>query len=143
METWAHGQDVADALGVRRPATARLRHIAHLGVATFGFCFRLNGRPVPSAAVRVELAGPGGETWTWGPAGAANSVSGTALDFCLAVTQRRHPDDLGLRIAGPVAAEWMSIAQVFAGVPGPGRSPGRPGVVITGRFGARTELPAE
>ncbi|HEV8277996.1 MAG TPA: maleylpyruvate isomerase family mycothiol-dependent enzyme, partial [Streptosporangiaceae bacterium] len=28
METWAHGQDVADALGRRREPTARLRHVA-------------------------------------------------------------------------------------------------------------------
>src|SRR5918997_343285 len=28
METWAHGQDVADALKAERPATDRLRHIA-------------------------------------------------------------------------------------------------------------------
>src|SRR5580658_7937223 len=34
METWAHGQDVADALDRRRLPTGRLRHIAHLGVRT-------------------------------------------------------------------------------------------------------------
>lgn len=34
METWAHGLDVADALGVRRTPTARLRSIAHIGVRT-------------------------------------------------------------------------------------------------------------
>ena len=125
METWAHGQDVADALGVRRPATARLRHVAHLGVATLGFSFIRNGRGVPAAPVRVELAGPDGETWSWGPSGAPDSVTGPALDFCLAVTQRRHLDDLGLSVTGPVAAEWMSIAQAFAGPPGPGRRPGQ------------------
>jgi uncharacterized protein (TIGR03084 family) len=125
METWAHGQDVADALGVQRQATGRLRHVAHLGVATLGFSFRVHGRPVPAEPVRVELSGPGGETWTWGPAGAPDSVTGAALGFCLAVTQRRHLDDTGLRVTGPVAAEWMSIAQAFAGVPGPGRSPGQ------------------
>ncbi|HEV2242634.1 MAG TPA: TIGR03084 family metal-binding protein [Streptosporangiaceae bacterium] len=125
METWAHGQDVADALGVRRPATARLRHVAHLGVATLGFSFIRNGRGVPAAPVRVELAGPDGETWSWGPSGAPDSVTGPALDFCLAVTQRRHLDDLRLRVTGPVAAEWMSIAQAFAGPPGPGRRPGQ------------------
>jgi uncharacterized protein (TIGR03084 family) len=138
METWAHGQDVADALGVRRPATARLRHVAHLGVATLGFSFLLNGRGVPAAPVRirngrgvpaapvrVELAGPDGETWSWGPSGTPDSVTGPALDFCLAVTQRRHVDDLRLRVTGPVAAEWMSIAQAFAGPPGPGRRPGQ------------------
>ena len=31
METWAHGQDVADAVGVRRSPTDRLRHVAYLG----------------------------------------------------------------------------------------------------------------
>jgi uncharacterized protein (TIGR03084 family) len=125
METWAHGQDVADALGVPRPATARLRHVAHLGVATLGFSFIRNGRGAPAAPVRVELAGPDGETWTWGPPGAPDLVTGPALDFCLAVTQRRHLDDLGLRTSGPVASEWMSIAQAFAGPPGQGRRPGQ------------------
>jgi uncharacterized protein (TIGR03084 family) len=125
METWAHGQDVADALGAARPATARLRHVAHLGVATLGFSFIQNERGLPAAPVRVELAGPDGDTWTWGPPEAPDSVAGTALDFCLAVTQRRHLDDLGLRVTGPVAAEWMSIAQAFAGPPGPGRRSGQ------------------
>ena len=32
METWAHGQDVVDALGVDRPGTTRLRHVAHIAV---------------------------------------------------------------------------------------------------------------
>jgi uncharacterized protein (TIGR03084 family) len=37
METWAHGQDIVDALGIRRKPTKRLRHIAHLGVSTLGW----------------------------------------------------------------------------------------------------------
>jgi uncharacterized protein (TIGR03084 family) len=37
METWAHGQDIVDALGIRRNPTKRLRHIAHLGVSTLGW----------------------------------------------------------------------------------------------------------
>ncbi|MGE5289347.1 MAG: TIGR03084 family metal-binding protein [Micromonosporaceae bacterium] len=124
METWAHGQDVADALGVRREPTARLRHIAHLGVSTLGFAFALNGRPVPQRPVRVELTAPDGGTWAWGPEDAADVVAGTALDFCLVVTQRRNIADTALRATGPLAAEWMGIAQAFAGLPGPGRPPG-------------------
>ena len=124
METWAHGQDIADTLGVWRPPSARLRHVAHLGVSTFYFTFQLNARAVPVAPVRVELTGPDEDRWTWGPAGAADRVTGPALDFCLAVTQRRHLDDLALDVTGPVAAEWMSIAQAFAGPPGQGRKPG-------------------
>jgi uncharacterized protein (TIGR03084 family) len=124
METWAHGQDVADALGAARPATARLRNIAHLGVATMGFSFTLRGQPVPTAPVRVELAGPDGASWSWGPADAADRVQGDALDFCLLVTQRRHRLDTGLTVTGPVAVAWLDLAQAFAGPPGPGRPPG-------------------
>jgi hypothetical protein len=108
--------------------------VAHLGVSTFFFTFQLNARAVPVTPVRVELTGPDGEKWTWGPAGAADRVTGPAgaadrvtgpaLDFCLAVTQRRHLDDLALEVTGPVAAEWMPIAQAFAGPPGQGRKPG-------------------
>jgi uncharacterized protein (TIGR03084 family) len=123
METWAHGQDIADALGTARTATARLRHVAHLGVRTLGFSFMLRGQPVPSAPVRVELTGPDGDSWTWGPADAADRVHGDALEFCLLVTQRRHRLDTSLRAAGPVADAWLDLAQAFAGPPGPGRSP--------------------
>ncbi|NKQ55452.1 TIGR03084 family protein [Amycolatopsis sp. K13G38] len=124
METWAHGQDIADALGRDREPTDRLRHIAHLGVRTTGFSFVLNGKPAPTAPIRVELDAPSGARWEWGPADAADRVTGPALDFCLAVTQRRHADDTALAITGPVAAEWISLAQTFAGAPGTGRVPG-------------------
>src|SRR5262249_28661440 len=124
-ETWGHGQDVADALGVTRPATDRLHHVAHLGVITRAYSFTNQGRPAPAADVRVELTGPVGQAWAWGGAGAADRVSGPALDFCLVVTRRRHHADTGLVIEGPVAAEWMLRAQAFAGPPGPGRRPGQ------------------
>jgi uncharacterized protein (TIGR03084 family) len=123
METWAHGQDVADAAGIAREPTARLRHVAHLGVATRGFSFRLRGKPVPDVPVRVELAAPDGSVWTWGPAEAADRVEGDALDFCLLVTQRRNRADLRLAATGPVADAWLELAQAFAGPPGPGRAP--------------------
>ena len=124
-ETWGHGQDVADALGVTRPATDRLRHVAHLGVLTRAFSFTNQGRPAPAVDVRVELTSPGGQPWTWGDAAAADRVAGPALDFCLVVTRRRHPADTRLAITGPVAEEWMQRAQAFAGPPGPGRRRGQ------------------
>ena len=123
METWAHGEDVADALGVVRPATDRLRHVAHLGVRTLGHGFAAHGRATPTSPVRVELLGPGGDTWSWGPADAADRLSGPARDFCLLVTQRRHRADLALVATGPVADEWLDVAQAFAGPPGVGREP--------------------
>lgn len=123
METWAHGQDVFDTFGLHRTPTHRLRHVAHLGVQTRGFSFGLNGRPVPEVPVRVRLTAPDGETWEWGPDDARDLVEGDALDFCLVVTQRRHLSDTGLRVRGAVATEWLSIAQAYAGAPGPGRQP--------------------
>ncbi|TQF02146.1 TIGR03084 family protein [Kitasatospora acidiphila] len=123
METWAHAEDVADALGVKRTPTARLRNIAHLGVRTMGFAFSAHGLAVPARPVRVELTGPAGELWTWGPEDAADRITGPALDFCLLVTQRRHRDDLALEATGVVATAWLPIAQAFAGPPGEGRAP--------------------
>ncbi|TDD80986.1 TIGR03084 family metal-binding protein [Actinomadura rubrisoli] len=123
METWAHGQDVADTLGERREPTHRLRHVAHIGVRARDFAFRNRGLAPPDREFRVALTGPGGEEWTWGPADAAQSVTGPALDFCLLVTQRRHRDDLGLSARGADAGRWLDIAQAFAGPPGGGRPP--------------------
>jgi uncharacterized protein (TIGR03084 family) len=122
METWAHGQDIADTLGVTRVPTDRLRHIAHLGVSTTAFSFGLHGRPAPVVPIRVVLLAPSGDKWTWGDGAAADRVEGTALDFCLTVTQRRRAEDTGLVVRGPVAREWIGIAQAFAGAPGRGRA---------------------
>lgn len=123
METWAHGLDIADALGAGLVATDRLRHVAELGVRTRDHSFTTQGLAVPGAPFRVELTAPSGRRWEWGPQDAAERVTGTALDFCLLVTQRRHRDDLGLSAVGPAADRWLSIAQAFAGPPGAGRAP--------------------
>ena len=124
METWAHGQDVVDTLGLERTPTERLRHIAHLGVRARPNSYAAQGRELPSGNVLVRLTGPSGDGWVWNE-DANDHVSGPAVDFCLVVTQRRHPADTGLLIEGPLAEEWMSIAQAFAGPPGSGRKPGQ------------------
>ncbi|KOU23797.1 wyosine base formation domain-containing protein [Streptomyces sp. WM6372] len=125
METWAHGQDVADALGVRRTPTARLRHVARIGVRARDYAFGVRGLPAPAGEFRVELVPPdGGESWTYGPQDAADRITGPALDFCLLVTQRAHRADLALTATGPDADRWLDIAQAFAGPAGPGRAPG-------------------
>lgn len=125
METWAHGQDVADALGVTRQPTSRLRHVAHLGVRTRDFAYLVRDRTPPTEPFRVELAAPSGELWTWGPDDATQLVAGPALDFCLLVTRRRHRDDLDVVAVGADADEWLGIAQAFAGPPGTGRRAGQ------------------
>lgn len=122
METWAHGLDITDALGLDPVPTLRLHHIAEMGVRTRDFAFSIHGRRSPWSAFRVELGAPDGGTWTWGPANAADRITGSALDFCMLVAQRRHRDDLALAATEGMADEWMDIAQVFAGPAGPGRS---------------------
>lgn len=120
METWAHGEDIADGLGVTRDPTVRLRHVAHLGVGARAFSFVAHGRPVPSAPVRVELDDG---AFVWGPADASDRVTGSLAGFAYLVTQRRHRKDTDVVSTGAGADEWMSIAQAFAGAPGGGREP--------------------
>jgi uncharacterized protein (TIGR03084 family) len=123
METWAHGQDIADTVGAQREPTDRLRHVAHIGVGARAFSYVVRGLPVPAEPVRVELIAPSGAVWTWGPDEAGDRVTGPALDFCLLVTQRRHSADTVIMAHGPAAEHWLTIAQAFAGPPGPGRAP--------------------
>ena len=121
METWAHGQDIADALAVAREPSARLKHVAHIGVGARTYSFAVRSLPVPEAPIRVELTAPDGSLWSWGPEDVPDRISGDALDFCLLVTQRRHRDEVTLEVHGPAADAWMSVAQAFAGAAGPGR----------------------
>ena len=76
METWAHGLDVADALGVKRPATARLHSIAHIGVRTRDFAFAINGLAAPADPFRVELTAPDGSDLDVGAGGRAATGGG-------------------------------------------------------------------
>jgi uncharacterized protein (TIGR03084 family) len=127
METWAHGQDVAETLRRPRPPTDRLAHIAHMGVATRGWSFVSHGLEPPADEVHVDLVLPSGRHQQWGPADAASQVRGTALDFCLVVTQRRYWAETTLEVTGATARAWLPIAQAFAGPPttaGPGRGTG-------------------
>ena len=125
METWAHGQDVADALGVPAAPTARLRHVAHLGVRTRDFAYVVHGpaaagRAVPGGADRRRTASCG----RGAPRTPRSGSTGPALDFCLLVTQRRHRDDLaaaGRRGRTPTSG-WTSPRPSPAR---PGRAPGR------------------
>jgi uncharacterized protein (TIGR03084 family) len=121
METWVHGEDVAESIGVSRVPGGRLRHIAHLGFITRGWSYANRHRQPPTTPVRVELVAPDGTTWTFGEPDAVATVRGPAVDFCRVVTQRRHIDDTSLLAEHPVAREWMLVAQAFAGPATSGR----------------------
>jgi len=115
METWAHGQEVYDLKRVQRAPTDRLRHICVLGVKTFGWTFANRRQQPPGPPPRVRLAAPSGAVWEWNETSESGLVEGSALDFCLTVTQVRNVADTALRVEGDVAQRWMAIAQCFAG----------------------------
>ena len=115
MECWAHGQHVVDAVGVRTrgdrsSAAHRPARVHHPRLDATSTAARR-----PEAPVRVELDAPSGDTWTFGPDDAEQSVVGPAADFCLVVTQCRHVDATDLVVTGDDAHDWMTKAQAFAG----------------------------
>jgi uncharacterized protein (TIGR03084 family) len=125
MEVFAHGQDIADALGVRRGYTDRIRHLVAFGVRTRDFGYLARGLTPPDGEFRFELTAPSGALWEFGPREAADRVTGPAADFCLLVTRRRHHGDLALTATGSQARDWLQIAQAYRGPAGPGRRPGQ------------------
>ena len=117
METWAHGQEVFDALGIPRPTHDRIKNICHLGVVTFGWSFQNRQIAVPQPEPYVSLKAPSGKIWEWNNPASPYSLKGDALDFATVVTQVRNIKDTNLKIKGQVAKQWMEIAQCFAGKP--------------------------
>jgi uncharacterized protein (TIGR03084 family) len=121
METWAHALDVYETLGATYEPTDRIRHVAHLGVRTRNFSFGVHGLEPPAEEFRIDLVAPSGDVWSYGPEDAAQTLTGSAYDFCLLVTQRAHRDDLDLVATGADVDRWLDIAQAFAGPSGKGR----------------------
>lgn len=127
METWAHGQAIYDLVGATRKPTDRLRNVATLGVKTFGWTFMNRKREVPGPPPYVRLVAPSGAIWEWGEPDPGECIRGDAVDFCSVVTQIRNVADTSLEVSGPVAHQWMEIAQCFAGGPVDPPKPGARG----------------
>jgi uncharacterized protein (TIGR03084 family) len=125
MELFGHGQDIADALGVRLERGDRIKPLVGFAVRVWDFGYLARGLSAPDVEFRFELASPSGELWAFGPEDAEQRVTGSALDFCLLVTRRRHRDDLDLVAIGPDADHWLDIAQAYRGPAGQGRRPGQ------------------
>ncbi|WP_329060301.1 TIGR03084 family metal-binding protein [Amycolatopsis sp. NBC_01480] len=125
MELFAHGQDVADALGVRPVRTDRLAHLVGFAVRVRDFGYQSRNLTPPEAEFRFEITGPSGARWTFGPPDSSERITGSAEDFCLLVTRRRHRDDLDVRAEGGLADRWLDLAQAYRGPAGEGRRPGQ------------------
>jgi enediyne biosynthesis protein E11 len=125
MELFAHGQDIADAIGADRVHTDRIRHMVPFAESNRDYAYQLRGLTPPRVEFRIELVAPSGARWEYGPVDAPDRITGPAADFCLLVTRRRHRDDLAVVAAGPHAGQWLDIAQAYRGGPGPGRVSGQ------------------
>ncbi len=125
METWSHAQAVYDLVGVSRTYADRIKNIATIGMKTFGWTFVNRKQEVPGPPPYVRLVAPSGAIWEWNEPSESECIRGDAVDFCAVVTQGRNIADTALEVSGPVATQWMSIAQCFAGGPG---DPPQPGV---------------
>ncbi|MFI2652161.1 TIGR03084 family metal-binding protein [Micromonospora fulviviridis] len=124
MEVFAHGQDIADTLGVHRDQTDRIRHVVAFVVQTWDFGYLSRNLTPPARGFRYELTAPSGQLWAYGPED-AELITGPAVDLCLLATRRRHRDDLALTAVGADAEHWLDIAQAYRGPAGPGRQPGQ------------------
>ncbi|MCZ6856245.1 MAG: TIGR03084 family metal-binding protein [Gammaproteobacteria bacterium] len=124
METWAHGQEIYDLLGVVRENADRIRNIVVLGVNTYGWTFNVRGEQPPQPMPHLRLTAPSGELWTFNDASTSELIEGLAEEFCQVVTQVRNIADVQLRITGPNATDWMAKAQCFAGGPQAPPAPG-------------------
>ena len=117
METWSHAQAIYDLKKVERKHTDRIKNIVAIGIKTFGWTFVNRKLEVPGPAPYVRLTAPSGEIWEYNDPSDDERIEGTAVDFCLTVTQVRNVKDTDLVVVGDVAGQWMEIAQCFAGGP--------------------------
>ena len=115
MEHWAHAQAIFDVLGHVRQNTDRLKNVAHIGVTTYSWSFKVNGREPILPKPYVRLCAPSGAIWEWNEPQTDNRVEGSAVQFCQVVTQCRNIGDTDLQTYGEAAQVWMQIAQAFAG----------------------------
>lgn len=115
MEHWAHAQAIFDLLGVERMNADRIKNVAHIGVTTFSWSFRVRGETPPAPKPFIRLTAPSGTIWTWNEDQPDNRVEGSAVEFSQIVTQCRNVADTGLNLTGEIAKDWMAHAQCFAG----------------------------
>ncbi|MCV6584404.1 MAG: TIGR03084 family metal-binding protein [Marinibacterium sp.] len=117
METWAHGMEIFDLLGLPRRDSDRVRNIVVLGINAFGWSHKVQGMALPDRMPYLRLIAPSGAIWDFGDPSDSSRIDGPALDFAAVVTQTRHVDDTDLVTTGAEARAWMERAQCFAGPP--------------------------
>jgi uncharacterized protein (TIGR03084 family) len=113
METWAHGLDCFDGVGVEPTDTDRLRHIALLAIRALPYAFFVAGLDAPGP-VRLTLQAPGGGEWRIGPDDAPTVIEAAASDWCrVAVRRDRRDERSRLSGTGPDAANVIRHVRAY------------------------------
>ncbi|MGW2279214.1 maleylpyruvate isomerase family mycothiol-dependent enzyme [Streptomyces sp. NPDC001770] len=115
MEHWAHGLDVADALGLTLTETPRLRHVAGLGLATLRFGLgRARQRWPQGLTLSLELTAADGTRYAFGPEESTDVIRGPLIQWCCAVTRRRpRPESAALVADGELARLALTHARAY------------------------------
>ncbi|MGH2828917.1 MAG: maleylpyruvate isomerase family mycothiol-dependent enzyme [Actinomycetota bacterium] len=114
METWAHGLDIRAAAGEQPNITPRLRNVAWLVTNAVPYAFRIAGADLPPGTLRVEVTGPDGDLWTFGPDDATDRISGDAGEYCRVGVQRmKRADATTLKAEGLLAEAALSNLRAF------------------------------
>jgi len=114
METWAHVLDVHAAIGAEPVDTDRLAHVAWLATRALPYAYTVAGREPPADPLRVELTLPSGAEWSYGPADAANRITGPAGEYCrLFVHRMTLADARNVHAVGPAAGDALTVARAF------------------------------
>ena len=110
METWAHGQEVFDILGVAREERDRIRNIVVLGINTYGWDpSKCEVRTPPGPMPLVELTSPSGALWTYGEPQDGSVIRGRSGRVCTGSDSNakycRYPLNRGGRVREPLDAK--------------------------------------
>jgi uncharacterized protein (TIGR03084 family) len=112
METWAHGLDITEAVGLPPIRTPRLRSVAWLVTNALPYAFLAAKITPPPGTLRVEVTFEG-EVWTFGPEDATDRIEGDAFEYCRVGIQRAKREDTSLKAIGPLAEAALTHARAF------------------------------
>jgi uncharacterized protein (TIGR03084 family) len=110
-ETWLHGLDIYETLGIEVEDTPRIRHVCWFGWKTLPYAFKQAGEVYEP--VRVEVIGPGYSKWIYGPEDTDQLIKGSASDWARVVVKRTTVEKTRLKISGEHAEKAAKLAQTF------------------------------
>jgi len=113
-ETWIHGGDVAEALGVTLVPTEHLFPIARLAWRTLPYAFSSAGRTL-AGPVAFALTSPAGRPWDLVPdQPVVTTITGPAVELCAVAARRADPAATSLTGVGPDAEAVLSLVRTYA-----------------------------